>query len=73
MNKEKGHMTVKELANYLNCSLYTAYQLTHTEGFPVFRLGRKVLIPVDDFKKWLENNSKGVSSPYKQGGQHERV
>lgn len=57
---QKAHMTVKELSEYLNCSLMTAYKLTHKEGFPVFRLGRKVLIPIEGLKKWLADHSEGV-------------
>lgn len=50
----KQLLTVKELQDYLNCCSTIAYRLVHTDGFPVVRLGRKILVPVDRLNEWLE-------------------
>jgi len=53
---EKLTITVPEMARLIGCSLPSAYELARREGFPVLRIGRKVLIPYDAFKEWLNNN-----------------
>lgn len=41
----------------LDCSvsLPTLYDWTEQEGFPLIRVGRKKLIPVEAFLKWLDS------------------
>lgn len=51
---EKYTLTVKEMAGQLGVSLPTAYEITEREDFPLIRIGRKKLIPVDGFKRWLD-------------------
>jgi len=46
-------MTVKELALAMNISLPKAYELTEREDFPLIRIGRKKLVPIDAFYEWL--------------------
>ena len=41
---EKLTMTVKEIGLHLGISTGTAYELVKTEGFPVIRIGRKLLV-----------------------------
>lgn len=54
---EKTTMSVKELSSQLGISLPKAYELVKTPGFPVIRIGTRILIPVDAFKEWLVINS----------------
>lgn len=49
----KTCLNIKEMAKYLGVSNYTAYQLVHTKGFPVIRLGRRMIIPVKELDIWL--------------------
>jgi len=49
--------TVADLQKVLRIGRVTAYQLVNTEGFPVLRLGRKILIPADGLKEWLSRNT----------------
>ena len=61
---EKVTMSVQELSIQMGISLPKAYELTKTEGFPCVRVGTRLLIPIDDFHKWLtgqanNQNSKG--------------
>ena len=51
---EKLTLTVEEMAKQLGISRPIAYDLTHTEGFPAIRIGRRVLVPVDGLKRWLD-------------------
>lgn len=54
-------MTAKDIGNALGISLPKVYKLTETEGFPLLRVGRKKLIPVDGFKRWVEQSSGGAT------------
>lgn len=50
-------LTVKELAAQLQVSMPTAYELTERAGFPVIRLGKKKIVPVEALKAWLAQES----------------
>lgn len=50
--------TTKEAANEAKVSMPTMYKWIHQKGFPAIRAGRKILIPVDAFKRWLEEEAK---------------
>jgi len=54
---EKLTMTVKEVGETLNISYPTAVKLTNSTGFPVVRVGKRKLIPVFEFKKWLSSQA----------------
>lgn len=48
---EKTTMSVQELASNLGVSLPKAYELVKQPGFPVVRVGARILIPVDAFRE----------------------
>ena len=50
---EKTTMSVQELSAQLGISLPKAYALVKQPGFPVIRVGTRILIPVDAFREWL--------------------
>lgn len=50
---EKTTMSVQELVAQLGVSLPKAYELVKQPGFPVIRVGTRILIPVDAFREWL--------------------
>lgn len=54
---EKITISVQELAKQMGISLPKAYELTKTAGFPVIRVGTRVLIPLVEFQRWLTNNA----------------
>ena len=54
---EKQTISVQELSSQLGISLPKAYELVKTPGFPVIRIGTRILIPVDALKEWLVINS----------------
>lgn len=50
---EKLAYNSKEAAAALGVSLPTFYELSNRDDFPVVRVGRRVLIPVDSLREWL--------------------
>jgi excisionase family DNA binding protein len=63
---EKITMNVQEMAVQMGISLPKAYELTRSFGFPVVRVGTRVLIPIVDFQKWL--SAQAVSGANSEGG-----
>lgn len=58
---EKLVLSVEELAKTLGISKPKAYELTKQKDFPAIRIGAKrILIPVEGLKLWLENNSQNT-------------
>ena len=58
---EKLTISVDELATQLGISRPLAYELTRRDGFPAVRLGeRRIVIPLDGLKRWLDSQSKAV-------------
>lgn len=54
---DKSTMSVQELSAQMGISLPKAYELVKRTGFPVLRIGTRILIPVEAFKEWLIINS----------------
>lgn len=52
---EKLTMSVEEMAQVVGISKPKAYELVHQEGFPVVRIGRRMVIPKEGLTKWLES------------------
>lgn len=50
---EKATMSVQEMALQMGISLSKAYALTRETDFPSVRVGKRVLVPVSEFKAWL--------------------
>lgn len=48
--------SVKDIENILNISHNTAYKLVKLKGFPSIQVGRKILIPSNEFEKWIEKS-----------------
>lgn len=53
---DKMTMSVQELSAQMGISLPKAYELVKTPGFPIIRIGTRILIPVEAFKTWLVIN-----------------
>lgn len=62
---ERVTYTASEAAKAANVSMPTFYNWLHSEGFPAFRAGRKWIIPVEPFKRWLEEQTDLGSSAEK--------
>ena len=62
MIKEKTNnqiytLTVEDLAKALNVSKTSAYRLVRSSGFPKLNIGKRIVIPVDDFKVWMSKRT----------------
>jgi len=51
---EKLTMTVDEVGMAMGISRPKAYELTEREDFPLIRVGRRKVVPVDAFRRWLD-------------------
>ena len=58
-NIERQTLTVKELAQVMGIGENSARQLTKRKGFPVVRVGSRILIPIRKFEDWLNNEAIG--------------
>lgn len=60
---ERLTLSVPEAAEALGVSQKKVYDLVHTAGFPVLRLGRRVRISADGLRRWVDAQTEreGVS------------
>lgn len=49
------------VAQVLGVSLSTAYELMNAPGFPVLRVGSRMVVPKEKFIRWVEQNTEGGS------------
>ena len=54
--QNKKLITVKEFVSEFGIGTNKAYEIVNSKGFPVIRLGKKILIIRDRIDEWLENN-----------------
>ena len=54
---QKMTITVHELAAHMGISKPKAYELVRSDGFPAIKVGRRIVIPTDSFKHWLDLQS----------------
>jgi len=57
---EKTTMTVKELAIQLGISIPKAYELIRSPSFPSIKIGSRIIVPIEEYKRWLKESSGGV-------------
>ncbi len=50
----KSTYSAADISEYLSISLVGAYNLMQSQGFPAFRIGRRILVTRAAFEKWLE-------------------
>jgi len=48
-------MTVEQMGAELGICRQSAYELARSNGFPTVRIGKRMVIPVAAFEKWLED------------------
>lgn len=56
---EKLTYTVQEIAELIGISKPKAYELTCRQDFPAIRIGRRVVVPKEEFKTWLAAEARG--------------
>ena len=52
--EKKLTLTVAETAEQLNIQLTTAYRIVKKEGFPMFKLGNRILVSTAGLKQWVD-------------------
>ena len=48
------------VAKVLGVSISTAYEVMHEPGFPVLRVGSRMVVPKEKFIQWAEEQSGGA-------------
>jgi len=56
MHDEKLTLTVDEAAELTGIGKNLMYEWANSKGFPMLRVGRRILIIKSKFVEWLENN-----------------
>ena len=49
-------LTIKDVQNRLGICKNNAYKLIKLPNFPTIKIGRKYLIPEDEFETWIKNS-----------------
>ena len=47
------------VASVLGVSPSSGYELMHENGFPSLRIGNRIVVPKEQFVRWVEQNSGG--------------
>lgn len=50
-------LTAAELAGALGISRAGAYSLIHSKGFPVLRIGKRLMVPKDKLMVWIDHST----------------
>ena len=50
-------LNAETVAKLLGISLSSGYELMHQKGFPVLRIGNRMVVPKEKFRKWVEENT----------------
>ena len=68
--KESAYKSYEDLPLFLNAelvaqvlgiSLAGAYDLLHSEDFPVLKIGTRMVVPKEKFRQWVERNTRPES------------
>ena len=51
------YMNANQIAEYLGVSRTCVYEFMRAEGFPVLRVGRRIIVASKDLLKWIEENT----------------
>ena len=49
------------VSRVLGVSVSTAYELMHEPGFPVLRVGSRMVVPKEKFTQWVDAQSGGAT------------
>ena len=53
-------LSVPEMAAALGISRAGAYELARSEGFPVLRIGTRIVIPKDKLQEWVDKQTEKI-------------
>ena len=46
-------LTVPDVSQVLGISLAGTYELVHSDGFPVLKIGSRIVVPKEKFIEWI--------------------
>lgn len=52
-------LNVKQLAELLGVSDSSVYELIQEDDFPFLRIGKRIVIPKEELRKWISAHTKG--------------
>ncbi|MEH2935619.1 helix-turn-helix domain-containing protein [Acutalibacter sp. JLR.KK004] len=52
-------LNARTVAQVLGISQAGAYELLHQEGFPVLKIGSRLVVPKEKFLSWIESRTGG--------------
>ena len=52
-------LNAEQVAQALGVSSSSAYELMHETGFPVLKVGNRMVVPREKFTAWVEEHTKG--------------
>ena len=52
-------LNAKIVAEVLGVSPSSSYELMHEDGFPVLKVGSRMVVPKEKFREWVEQNTGG--------------
>ena len=55
-------LNAKTVAKVLGVSPSSGYELMHEPGFPVLRVGNRMVVPKEQFIQWVEKHTGGSTS-----------
>ena len=50
-------LNAETVAELLEISISSSYELMHRKVFPVLRIGNRMVVPKEKFRKWVEENT----------------
>ena len=53
-------LNTTQLADLLGVSHSSVYELIQEDGFPSLRIGKRIVIPKEELRQWISDNTKGV-------------
>ena len=52
-------LNAEMVARVLGVSISSAYELMHETGFPALRIGNRIVVPKEKFRRWVETRVGG--------------
>ena len=56
-------LNAEMVAKVLGISPASSYELMHESGFPVLKIGNRMVVPKEKFIHWVEENTAGGKAP----------
>jgi len=53
-------LNVKQLADLLGVADSSVYELIQEDDFPSLRIGKRIVVPKEELRKWISAHTKGV-------------